>query len=166
MVAADPPRIRQGDEARPFITTGVKNIVTTIRDAQGRTATAPITLTVQSPTCGVERWSVKTGTDPDASQVNLNNPVHTTIADLGAIVPPPDPPGPPLNARLAPTETTVYVINATMTLYKKETDVDYHIVLQDDTGHTMIAEIPCPCCAGPSTASDVMAISSPTDCTG
>jgi len=131
-----------------FITTGVKNIVTTITDAQARTATAPITMTVQSPTCGVERWSVKTGTDPDAGTVDLNNPVHTTVADLGSIPAPPDPPGPPLNARLAPTETTVYVVNATMLSFKKENDVDYHIVLQDDTGHTMIAEIPCPCCVG------------------
>lgn len=133
-----------------FIPTGVKNIVTTITDAQVRTATAPITLTVASPTCGVERWSVKTGTDPDAGQVDLNNPVHTTVADLGAIPPPSD-----LDIQTTfnthrdmPTETTVYVVNATMTLYKKETDVDYHIVLEDDTGHTMIAEIPCPCCVG------------------
>jgi hypothetical protein len=130
----------------PTTTTGVKNIVATITDADARIATAPITLTVQSPTCGVERWSVKVGTDPDVSQVNLDNPVPTTIAELGALTPPANPPGPPDNARIAPTEATVYVVNATMTLFKKETDVDYHIVLQDDTGHTMIAEIPSPAC--------------------
>ena len=50
----------------PFIATGVYNIVANITDAQTRSATAPITITVQSPTCGVERWSVKTGGDPDA----------------------------------------------------------------------------------------------------
>src|SRR5262249_26860858 len=55
---------------------------------------------------------------------------------------------PPDNARVVPTETTVYVVNGTMTLYKKETDVDYHIVVQDNTGHTMIAEIPSPACVG------------------
>jgi Bacterial Ig-like domain (group 3)/Lamin Tail Domain len=131
-----------------FIPTGVKNILATITDAQGRIATAPITLTVQSPTCGVERWSVKTGTDPDAPLVDLNSATVTTIQNLGALPAPPDPPGPPLNARIQPTETTVYILNATMTLYKKENDVDYHIVLQDDTGNTLIVEVPSPACVG------------------
>src|SRR5262249_32835934 len=119
-------------------------------DQQSRTATAPITLTVQSPTCGVERWSVKTGTDPDAGLVDLAHPVPGNIVNLGAIPAPPDPPGPPLNARVAPTETTVYVLDATMTLYKKEADVDYHIVLQDASGNTLISEIPSPACVGAS----------------
>src|SRR5438552_16375971 len=35
---------------------------------------------------------------------------------------PADPPGPPLNARIQTTETTVFVLNATLTLFKKETD--------------------------------------------
>jgi len=33
-----------------------------------------------------------------------------------------------------------------MTLYKLESDVDYHIVVQDENGNTMVTEIPCPCC--------------------
>ena len=32
--------------------------------------------------CGVERWSVKTGTDTDAGAVNLTSASPTTIADL------------------------------------------------------------------------------------
>jgi hypothetical protein len=132
----------------PFTTTGAKSILTTITDGQGRSATAPITLTVQSPTCGVERWSVKTGTDPDAALVDLNNPTPTTIAYLSSFAAPADPPGPPLNARVAPAETTLWVVNATMTLYKKEADVDYHIVIKDLSGNTMVTEIPCPCCVG------------------
>jgi len=130
----------------PQISTGAKYMVATITDGEGRTATAPITITIQSPTCGVERWSVKVGTDPDAGLVDLNTVVPTTIFDLGAIPAPPDPPGPPDNSRVAPTERTVYVVNALMTFYKKETDVDYHIVLQDEQGHTLIAEIPNPAC--------------------
>src|ERR1043165_7760453 len=107
-------------------TTGAKSIVATITDAQARVATAPITLTVQSPTCGVERWSVKVGTDQDVNLVNLNHPVHTTIAALTAITPPgsdPNNPSPPDNARVQPTELTVYEVDAVMTLYKKEDDV-------------------------------------------
>lgn len=130
----------------PQVSTGAKYIVATITDGEGRTATAPITITIQSPTCGVERWSVKVGTDPDAALVDLNTVVPTTIFDLGNIPAPPDPPGPPDNSRVAPTERTVYVVNALMTFYKKETDVDYHIVLQDEQGHTLISEIPSPAC--------------------
>jgi hypothetical protein len=130
----------------PFIPTGVKNILTTISDDEDREETEPITLTIQSPTCGVERWSVKVGVDPDAPQVNLNNPIATTIDNLRSFPAPVDPPGPPDNARVVPTETTVWVVDATMTLFKKETDVDYHIVIQDDNGHTMVTEIPSPAC--------------------
>jgi hypothetical protein len=54
----------------------------------------------------------------------------------------------PANNRVAPTETTVWVINATITEYKAETDQDYHIVIQDSSGNTMIAEIPAPTCVG------------------
>ncbi len=132
-----------------FLSTGIKNIPATVSDAQSRVAAVPVTLTISSPTCGVERWSVKIGTDPDAANVDLN-PVPSTIFGLGAIPPPLDPPGPPLNARVAPTETGVYLLNATMTLFKKETDVDYHIVLQDGTGRTLIAEIPSPGCVAAS----------------
>jgi predicted extracellular nuclease len=127
----------------PFISTGVKNIVANLTDAEARSATAPITITVQSPTCGVERWSVKTGGDPDAVNVNLSNVVPTTIANLRSLTPPSSPPD---NARFGPAENTVYEVTATMTLYKLEGDVDYHIVLQDEHGATLITEIPCPCC--------------------
>jgi hypothetical protein len=130
------------------ITTGAKNIVATITDNEGRSVTAPITLTVLSPTCGVERWSVKTGTDPDAAFVDLANPAPGSILLLGLIPPPPDPPGPPANQRVVPQETTVFTFDATMTLYKFEDDVDYHIVLSDEFGNTLVSEIPSPACVG------------------
>src|SRR5437667_1570925 len=83
--------------------------------------------------CGVERWSVKTGTDPDAHLVNLNAPQNTTIAAMRALtVPNPI----PANNRVSPTETTVWVINATITEYKLETDQDYHVVIKDASGNT------------------------------
>jgi Bacterial Ig domain len=95
--------------------------------------------------CGVERWSVKTGTDPDAGLVNLNSSTSTTIAAMRAFTAP----NPiPANNRVAPAETTVWVINATLTLFKLENDSDYHIVIQDASGNTMITEIPSPSCVG------------------
>jgi Big-like domain-containing protein len=95
--------------------------------------------------CGVERWSVKTGTDPDAGLVNLNSSTSTTIASMRAI---PAPSPIPSNNRVAPTETTVWVINATLTEFKLENDSDYHLVISDASGNTMITEIPSPTCVG------------------
>src|SRR5438270_1679300 len=95
--------------------------------------------------CGVERWSVKTGTDPDAGLVNLNSSTSTTIASLRAV---PAPSPIPANNRVAPTETTEWVLNATLTQYKLESDSDYHLVLSDASGNTLIAEIPSPSCVG------------------
>jgi hypothetical protein len=95
--------------------------------------------------CGVERWSVKTGTDADVGLVNLNSSTNTTIAALRA----PAAPNPiPANNRVSPWETTEWVLNATLTLYKLESDSDYHLVLQDAGGLTMIVEIPSPTCVG------------------
>jgi hypothetical protein len=54
----------------------------------------------------------------------------------------------PANNRVAPTEDTVYQVHATLTQYKLEADSDYHLVLSDGSGHTMIAEIPDPACVG------------------
>jgi hypothetical protein len=95
--------------------------------------------------CGVERWSVKTGTDPDAGKVNLSSSTNTTITSMRAI---PAPSPIPSNNRVAPTETTQWVINATLTEYKLESDSDYHLVLSDASGNTMIVEIPSPTCVG------------------
>lgn len=95
--------------------------------------------------CGVERWAVKTGTDADASTINLQSTTATTIAALGAI---PAPSSLPSDNRVQPTETTVYQIHATLTEYKLEDDSDYHLVMSDGNGHTMITEIPDPNCVG------------------
>lgn len=95
--------------------------------------------------CGVERWSVKTGTDADSGLVNLNSSSSTAITTLRAL---PAPSPIPANNRVSPTETTQWVINATLTEYKLETDSDYHLVLADASGNTMIVEIPSPTCVG------------------
>jgi hypothetical protein len=62
--------------------------------------------------CGVERWSVKTGTDSDSAHVDLSNSQVSNIAQLIAL----QPPNPlPKDTRFAPTETTLFVVNATLT---------------------------------------------------
>jgi len=95
--------------------------------------------------CGVERWSVKTGTDPNAGQVNLGSSSSTSIAHLRSLTAP----NPiPSNSRVSPTETTQWVINATLIKYKLEGDSDYHLVIADSSGRTMIVEIPSPTCVG------------------
>jgi hypothetical protein len=97
--------------------------------------------------CGVERWSVKTGTDPDAGLVDLSSSKNTTIASMRAM---PAPSPIPSNNRVTPTETTVWVTNATLTKFKLENDSDYHLVISDAAGNTMIVEIPSPSCVGAS----------------
>ncbi len=95
--------------------------------------------------CGVERWSVKTGTDPNSGLINLNSSTNTTIASMRAFTAP----SPiPANNRVSPAETTQWVINATLTQYKLESDSDYHLILKDASGLTMIIEIPSPSCVG------------------
>ena len=97
--------------------------------------------------CGVERWSVKTGTDSDAKNVNLGVSTLATIQNLIALSAAGSLPD---NSRVAPAETTVWVLNATLREYVRAYDSDYHMVLTDDAGRTMIAEIPSPTCVGQS----------------
>ncbi len=99
--------------------------------------------------CGTERWSVKTGTDPDAHLIN-QSPQDSTIQALGALA---APISPPLNARVAPEEEQVYrLTNVTLVEYKQENDSDFHLVLHDAAGHSMIGEIPAPGCVGTGSA--------------
>jgi hypothetical protein len=103
-----------------------------------------VTYTWKPTACGVERWHVKTGTDPGAATINLRTALVTTVAALGAIKAPAVlPPG----SRIPPVETTVYRVAATLIAVRPEADSDYHLVLSD-AGHTMIAEIPNPACVG------------------
>ena len=93
--------------------------------------------------CGVERWSVKTGTDPDVSKINMTSATPIQISELRGISTPSSlPPG----ARLVPVEATIYTVRANLLIKKSESDGDYHLVLADDSGNTMIAEVPNPNC--------------------
>ena len=106
--------------------------------------------------CGKERWNIKVGADLTVPGP-VSYPQSTTIAELVAI------PAPSAirafkapsnkkdilfyqNKRFEPTETTVFSLDATMTVIKHEVDGDYHIVLRDGA-NTMIVESPDPACA-------------------
>ena len=96
--------------------------------------------------CGVERWSVKTGTDEDASLVNLAPVTPTSIATMRSWT---APSSLPASNRLAPYETTNWTVTATLLKFKREEDSDYHIVIADHEGNTMVTEVAAPLCVGP-----------------
>jgi Putative Ig domain len=116
-------------------------------DQEEREATVPHP-GATAASCGVERWSVKTGTDADSGKITLGSTTSTTIPNLDSL----SAPGSlPANNRVLPTEATVFQLQVTLVEYKLESDSDYHLVLSDGTGgsgHTMIAEIPDPTCVG------------------
>lgn len=95
--------------------------------------------------CGVERWSVKTGTDADAAQINLLPETLTSIATMRSWA---APSSLPANNRIAPYETTNWVVAATLIKFKKEDDSDYHVVITDHDGNTMVTELAAPLCVG------------------
>ena len=101
------------------------------------------TNTVLAKECGSDRWSIKIGTDREAGKINLTKVQDTTIQKLTSI---PRPAKLDWKRRYVPVEFTVWRLRATLTLGKDEDDQDYHLVLKDDAGRTMIAEIPDPEC--------------------
>lgn len=98
---------------------------------------------------GKERWPVKTGTDPDVQEV-APRIVPTTVEEMISIPRPRDMNDPSQDYsayqehRAQPVETTVWQLDAEITALKQEADGDYHLVLQGESGETMIAEIPTP----------------------
>jgi hypothetical protein len=98
--------------------------------------------------CGTERWAVKTGTDADAARVNMMMPQAATIAQLNAITAP-SKPNSRATSRFAPTELQTFTVSGVLTVIKRETDEDYHLVIVDpnDTNQSMIVESPNPDCA-------------------
>lgn len=97
--------------------------------------------------CGIERWSVKTGMDADAGKVNTRSPIKASISDLISIAPPTTLPS---NSRLGPTELNMYSVEATLTNYRITDDSDYHVVVTDNAGKTMIVELAHPDCVAAS----------------
>jgi hypothetical protein len=105
------------------------------------------TVKIGVTSCGVERWSIKTGTDAGAKSVNQKAIVPANIFHLRSL---PAPSSPPVTSRVRPVETSVYSVSAILLRYKYETDSDIHLVIADKGGRTMIAEMPAPQCVGAS----------------
>jgi hypothetical protein len=147
-VAAGDNRFSYLATIAPGTLSGAKNVAISIADAEGRSASTALTVSVvsSSPACGVERWPVKTGTDADVLLVDLTRLTPSAISILEAI---PRPVSLPNSSRAGEPEKTVFALLGTLTLYKLEEDSDYHLVIEDEARNTIITEIPCPCCVGP-----------------
>ena len=89
---------------------------------------------------GVQRWDVKTLTDPDVDKVDFHA-TPSTIAQLETF----NPPQWKTKLPRQPKETEVFTIECTIPQYIWEDDDDVHLVLKDGS-HTMVGEIPDPFC--------------------
>jgi len=97
--------------------------------------------------CPVERAAVKLLNDKDAHAV-MEGPIQaSTIHDLITHAAPTKQELLDATATRFPAEKMKVEVSAMVTGYKKESDLDFHIVLSDpSTGQTMIAEIPSGSC--------------------
>lgn len=107
---------------------------------------APAPSPTPTTACGVERWAVKTLTDPDAGRVDFNNVMSTTVTALNGFSAHCS--GLPDN-RTFPEEFRVYEATGTIQLTREEDDHDIHIVLADpaDSTQTIVVEVVDPACA-------------------
>ena len=104
--------------------------------------------------CGVERWPVKTLTDPAGETVASASPTLGTVAELVMVG------APSRKQLLAATssrfahEKIVYRVSVAVIGDKEEADSDFHIVLAAPGNHStmLIAEIPSGSCTGPQRA--------------
>jgi hypothetical protein len=127
----------------------VSEISTTKEEKMRRTLVGLSILVLSISTacaCGTERWPVKVGEDRDVAKVAVE-PKPANIAELVDISPPSNP-SIRKNSRYSPVELTTYEISGTLTLIKHEADDDdYHLVITDNRGRTMIVEAALPDCA-------------------
>ena len=96
--------------------------------------------------CGVERWEIKTLSDPERDRVN-RRPVRTSVRELAEL---PRPRSTPSYSRIYPTEFTTFQVDAYLGGWRAESDGDMHLFLFDpnDQRVSLIGEIPDPNCGG------------------
>ncbi len=116
--------------------------------ATGRASSSPTAAV--AALCGVERWPVKTLTDPRARLVRLK-PRPATVRALRRLRPPADVANSPrihgvetTTYRIHGVETTTYRVRAALIGTKHEDDGDFHLVIADprNLNQTMIVEFP------------------------
>ncbi|HET9280606.1 MAG TPA: hypothetical protein VFR24_01470 [Candidatus Angelobacter sp.] len=122
-------------------------------------APSPAMLPMMVTKPGKERWPVKTGTDEDVALVGKNvingrnfgkGIVEAKVEELISIPRPANMADPKSDfpafqsKRSLPLEIVIWRLEVTITALKLEADGDYHLVLQGDSGETMIGEIPTP----------------------
>jgi hypothetical protein len=99
--------------------------------------------------CSKERGAVKNGADRDAGDVDLT-PKITTIAELSDLKAPPSP-NTRKASRFRDAEFQTFTIDAILVGIKKESDEDYHIVIQapgDEEGLMVIESVSPNCTDG------------------
>ena len=116
---------------------------------QGQSASegASVEPAVTGQSCGIERWPVKTLSDPSATSVDLLSAVSTTIGALNQLTPhcssiP--------SLRTYPEEFKTFDVTGKILVVRLEDDHDYHIALQDlsDPSVTIVTEIADATCEG------------------
>lgn len=98
----------------------------------------------QGASCGTERWAIKTLSDSDAIRVDFT-PIRASVSDLNAL---PARCSSLPNSRFTAEELRVYEVIATVALVRSEDDRDYHVVLIDEAGSSIVVEFADPACAG------------------
>jgi hypothetical protein len=94
--------------------------------------------------CGVERWDVKTLSDADTINVNFGNILESTVLEQCKLS---EPEKIQKNLQRQSSETSVFAINCYVIGFKREEDMDIHIVIRDlDSNITMVAEYPSAHC--------------------
>jgi hypothetical protein len=94
--------------------------------------------------CGEQRWDVKTLSDKDTVLIDFDNIVKTTVSEQVSL-PKPD----KIHKKMPrlSSETTVYSLDCYVIGFKREKDMDIHIVIKDmNLNQTMVAELPSPYC--------------------
>jgi hypothetical protein len=96
--------------------------------------------------CPTTRYLVRFGRDSDAGLVDLSSITPTTIEEIRSW---PAPSTRPEANRIAPYETRVLALDATLIEYQLglQEDSDYRLVLADESGRTVVAKISSPDCA-------------------
>lgn len=92
-------------------------------------------------TCGTWRWPVKTGSD--ASRFRVSRPVrYTTVRHLRSLTAPSSFPTYYQNHRFRGAERHIWQLTTRLIQFREEDDGDIHLVLRNNAGKKMIAEIP------------------------